>query len=96
MAVEYKFPPAPSNHGTMKPAEARAIFRLGNYYGPTAGFCLGYLQANLTVIPSKFADDFEEFCKKNSAPLPLLHRSKPGDVLASPLAEGSNVRCNQK
>lgn len=90
--VEYKFPAAPQDCATILPNEARSIFSRGEYYGTSAGFCLGYLQANLVVLPQEHADNFEEFCNKNSAAFPLLFRSRPGEVEAPPLAKDFNVR----
>ena len=90
--MEYKFLPRPDNAATMSPSEARALFRRNGYYGTTRGFCLGYAQTNLVVLPKELADDFEELCRKNSGPLPLLYRSGVGDVHASSLAANSNVR----
>ena len=84
---------APQNAATLLPKQARQdIFRSNRYYGPTCGFCLGYVQANLVVLPAQFADEFEEFCNKNSSALPLLYRSKAGELTASPLADNSNIR----
>ncbi len=89
----YKFPSAPPNSGRLLPKEARSLLRTGEYYGTTAGFCLGYTQANLVVLPSQYADGFQKFCQANSAAFPLLYRSKPGEVTASPeLAVDSDVR----
>ena len=87
-----KFLPPPENAATLHPSEARAIFRQNSYYGPTTGFCLGYLQANVAVFPEQLADDFEEFCRRNRGPLPLLYRSKPGEVGAPQLAKNSDIR----
>ena len=90
--MEYKFIPRPENASSLKPSEARALIRKNGYYGSTSGFCSGYLQANLLIIPSSLADDYEQFCKVNSAPFPLLYRSEPGEAAAPPLAKDSNVR----
>ena len=84
------FPAAPDNAATMSPAEARALFRLNNY-GSTTGFCAGYTQANVTILPKSLAKEYTDFCRKNHAPLPLLYRSEPGEVTTS-LATGSDVR----
>ena len=82
---------APDNAATMSPAEARALFRLNKYYGSTTGFCAGYTQANVTILPKSLAKDYTEFCRKNHATLPLLYSSEPGEVTTS-LATGSDVR----
>ena len=41
-------------------------------YPPTAGMCAGYAQANLVILPKKYADDFKEFARKNPKPCPIL------------------------
>lgn len=80
------------NPSNLHPSEARELFRRGLYSGPTEGFCDGYFQINLAVLPECLADDFEEFCRRNRAPFPLIYRSKPGEVAAPPLAKNSDVR----
>lgn len=92
LAMEYKHIPPPDNASSLSPSEARALFRRNGYYGPTSGFCAGYCQANLLVVPEQLADDFEQFCRLNPAPFPLLYRSKAGECSAPPLAEDSDVK----
>ena len=89
---EYKFLPRPENASIMPPHDARALFRKNGYYGPTAGFCLGYMQTNVVILPKEIAADFEVFCKQNSGPLPLLYRSEAGEIGAPSLAADSNIR----
>uniref|UniRef100_A0A8C7WQX4 D-glutamate cyclase n=1 Tax=Oryzias sinensis TaxID=183150 RepID=A0A8C7WQX4_9TELE len=55
-------------------------------------FLSGFQQANLLILPSRLANDFEDFCHRNPAPLPLLYRSKPGETSCPPLAGGADVR----
>ena len=88
----YKYLPRPDNASSMSPSDARALFRRNGYYGTTAGFCLGHVQTNVVMLPKQFSEDFEEFCKRNSGPLPLLYRSGAGEVGAPPLAADSNIR----
>mgnify|MGYP001792717580 CR=1 FL=1 len=77
----------------MLPCEARKIIRSGVLNGKsTSGFCLGYIQANIAVIPSEMSQDFKKFCEVNQAPCPLLYCSKSGEVGAPPLAEDSDIR----
>lgn len=90
--MEYKTIPPPVNASSLLPAEARSLCRRNGYYGTTSGFCLGFAQANLLVLPESLADDFEEFCRVNSAPFPLLYRSKAGECSAPPLAKDSDVK----
>lgn len=82
----------PENALKMKPSEARALFRTNSYTGFTSGFCGGHTQFNILIISSDVADDFETFCNQNSGSLPVLYRSKLGEVGAPPLALDSNVR----
>ena len=89
---EYKYIPRPDNAATMSPSDARALFRRNGYNGPNNGFCVGYPMTNVVAFPKELADDFEKLCKKNSGPLPLIYRSKAGEVGAPPLATDSNVR----
>uniref|UniRef100_A0A3Q4BRV4 D-glutamate cyclase-like C-terminal domain-containing protein n=1 Tax=Mola mola TaxID=94237 RepID=A0A3Q4BRV4_MOLML len=52
----------------------------------------GYQQANVIMLPKNLADDFEEFCCKNPAPLPLLYRSQSGEASCPPLAKHADIR----
>lgn len=42
----------------MKPQEIRKLISEGKITGPTAGMSGGYAQANLVIIPKKYAYDF--------------------------------------
>jgi uncharacterized protein YcsI (UPF0317 family) len=67
----------------MKPAgknaalSARLLAR-GNNVTLTSGMSPGNLQANLIIIPSRFADDLLLLCQRNPVPCHLLASSKPG------------------
>ncbi len=91
-SMEYKFLPRPSNASELTPAEARALFRRNDYYSATSGFCAGFVQANVVILPGSVADDFQSFCKINSGPFPLLYRSKPGEFESPPLASNADIR----
>ena len=82
----------PEKANELSPMESRELFRANKYYGPSSGFSMGYVQANLAIVPSSLADVFEEFCKRNCAALPVLYRSENGELGAPPLAKDSNVR----
>ena len=56
----------------MKPADLRGLIRKGELTGPTTGMCNGYAQANLVIMPEKYAGDFEQFARQNPKPCPLL------------------------
>ena len=62
----------------------------------TAGFCMGYLQTTVVILPSALANDFEQFCEFNSVACPLLYRSERGEVSAGPLAPASDIRYKTK
>uniref|UniRef100_A0A8C4GHZ8 D-glutamate cyclase n=1 Tax=Dicentrarchus labrax TaxID=13489 RepID=A0A8C4GHZ8_DICLA len=49
-------------------------------------------QANVVVLPNHLANDFEAFCRKNPAPLPLLYRSQSGETSCQPLAKNADIR----
>ena len=90
--MAYRHPPVPENAATLLPAAARAVFRRNEYHGPTTSFCQGYEQANLAIVPREMAGEFEEFCSRSPAALPVLYRSQPGEFEAPLLATDSDVR----
>ncbi|KAI3391183.1 hypothetical protein diail_7788 [Diaporthe ilicicola] len=60
---------------------ARLAARGKTLTNPTAGIAPTYLQANLLVLPSRYADDFRLLCARNPVPCPLLAESAaPGDA----------------
>jgi uncharacterized protein YcsI (UPF0317 family) len=79
-------PRLPQHPDRLSPAEARAHFRTGLAV-PTSGWCRGYTQANLLVLPAADAYDFMLFCQRNPKPCPLLDVLDPGAV-AGPLLDG--------
>src|SRR5436853_7793785 len=71
-------------------AEVRRRARTGELTGPTPGLALGYVQANLVVVPRDLAFDFLLFCQRNPQPCPLLDVTEPGSPeprLAAPKAD---------
>lgn len=77
---------------TLYPKEMRAKIRSGEWQGPTAGCCDGYVQANLVVLPKALAYDFLLFCHRNPKPCPLLEVTDPGDVEPKITAPGADLR----
>ena len=55
--------------------DVRLASRNNTYTSPTSGIASGYLQANLIILPSKFARDFRNLCQRNPVPCPLLAES---------------------
>jgi len=77
-----------------KPSKARYEFRTNPELKgvTTAGCSMGHLQANMAILPSALADDFEQFCELNRAACPILYRSKIGEVSAGDLAPDADIR----
>ena len=62
-----------SVYGDMAPEAFRRLVRAGQVKRiPTAGFCAGYAQANLVVLPERYAGDFLTFTRQNRAACPVL------------------------
>ena len=60
------------------PAEVRALIRTGQLTAPTTGYCDGYAQGNLVVLPKALAWDFLLFCQRNPKACPLLEVTDAG------------------
>ena len=74
------------------PAEVRRLIRDGRWDGPTTGLCLGYLQANLAILPGGLAREFRDVCEANPRPMPLLDVTGPGDPRPLRVAPESDLR----
>jgi uncharacterized protein YcsI (UPF0317 family) len=70
----------------------RYLASTGELTGPTAGLALGYVQANLVVVPRDLAFDFLLFCQRNPKPCPLLDVTEPGSAEPKLVAPGGDVR----
>jgi uncharacterized protein YcsI (UPF0317 family) len=53
---------------------------------------LGYVQANLVIVPRELAFDFLLFCHRNPKPCPLLDVTEPGDPEPRLVAPGADLR----
>src|SRR5438093_13007796 len=73
-------------------AEVRSAAARGELTGPTPGLALGYVQANLVVVPRDLAFDFLLFCQRNPKPCPLLDVTEPGDPVPRLVAPESDLR----
>jgi uncharacterized protein YcsI (UPF0317 family) len=70
--------------------QLRDLARAGTFTGVTSGVALGYVQANLVVLPREQAFDFLLFCQRNPKPCPLLDVTEAGDPepkLCAPTAD---------
>ena len=73
-------------------SEIRRRARTGELAGPTGGMALGYVQANLVVVPRELAFDFLLFCQRNPKPCPLLDVTEPGSAEPRLTAPGADLR----
>ena len=76
----------------LNPGEIRAIIRRGKWDKPTAGLAMGYAQANLVILPQKYAFDFLLFCQRNPKPCPLLEVLEPGEFKMKFLSLNADIR----
>src|SRR6266851_8841740 len=78
--------------GYVTGAEVRRAASRGELAGPTPGLALGYVQANLVVVPREQAFDFLLFCQRNPKPCPLLDVTEPGNPEPKLVAAGADLR----
>jgi len=76
----------------LHPKEMREKIRTGEWQGPTAGCCDGYVQANLVVLPKAVAYDFLLFCQRNPRPCPVLEVTDPGNPEPRTTAPAADLR----
>ncbi len=76
----------------LSPGEIRSLIRMGKWDKPTAGLAMGYAQANLVILPQKYAFDFLLFCQRNPKPCPLLEVLEPGKFLTEFLSREADIR----
>ncbi|MDI3538617.1 MAG: hypothetical protein PWP58_1508 [Bacillota bacterium] len=72
--------------------EIRAAIRRGEYTQPTPGLAPGYAQANLVILPQKYAFDFLLFCLRNPKPCPVLDVTEVGSPVPRLTAPGADLR----
>ncbi|MHA1567178.1 MAG: putative hydro-lyase [Alphaproteobacteria bacterium] len=70
----------------------RLACRAAEHRRQTSGLAPGYVQANLAIMPSQYADDFLRFCQRNPKPCPVLAVSEPGAVAIPNLATDLDIR----
>jgi uncharacterized protein YcsI (UPF0317 family) len=76
----------------LSPLKIRALIRKGKWDKPTAGLAMGYAQANLVILPEKYAFDFLLFCQRNPKPCPLLEVLEPGRFQTEFLSSDADIR----
>lgn len=73
-------------------SEVRQKIRQGKWTGPTAGLAPDYTQANLVILPKKYAYDFLSFCMRNKKSCPLLEVTDPGSPVPKKTAPTADLR----
>ncbi|KAI1810176.1 DUF1445-domain-containing protein [Poronia punctata] len=64
---------------TLKTGREIRLFARSRPCPNTSGLAPGYLQANLIILPSRYAADFRLLCRRNPVPCPLIAESSdPG------------------
>jgi len=82
----------PDQPSVLTPSQARALFRTGVSPATTSGWCRGYAQANLLVVPKDLAFDALLFAHRNPGPCPLLDVTDPGDPHPRAVAPEADLR----
>jgi uncharacterized protein YcsI (UPF0317 family) len=76
----------------LSPKAIRNLIRKGKWDQPTAGLAMGYAQANLVILPERYAFDFLLFCQRNPKPCPLLEVLEPGKFRTEFLSREADIR----
>ena len=74
------------------PKDIRLRIREGNFSSTTSGVTPGFTQANLAILPVKYALDFMIFCQRNPRSCPLIEVLTPGHFEAVISTPGSDIR----
>jgi uncharacterized protein YcsI (UPF0317 family) len=72
--------------------QVRLACRAQGFTSQTSGLAEGFAQANLVVLPAAVAADFQEFCRRNPKPCPLLDVTEPGNPVPARLAADADLR----
>lgn len=76
----------------LSPLELRHRIRRGEFTGNTSGFCSGFVQGNVVILPSDWATEFLQFCQRNPKPCPLIGMAEEGDPTLPLLGEDVDIR----
>jgi uncharacterized protein YcsI (UPF0317 family) len=84
--------PVDAQQARQEAKRLRAEIRAGRWQTTTDGQARGMVQGNLAILPEDWSDDFEEFCRLNSKPCPLIAKTKPGDPSVPALGDDIDLR----
>mgnify|MGYP000031969026 FL=1 len=75
------------------PSQLRAQIRSGQHQGHTSGWCNGYVQCNVAILPKAWADEFLQFCQLNPKPCPVVAMAaNPGDTHIPEIGPDFDIR----
>ncbi|EPJ48509.1 MAG: hypothetical protein OFPII_05670 [Osedax symbiont Rs1] len=78
---------------SISPYDLRQLIRRGEFKSHTSGFSQGFVQGNLAIMPSEWANDFLKFCQLNPKPCPIIGISaNPGEFLLPDLGQDVDIR----
>jgi uncharacterized protein YcsI (UPF0317 family) len=72
--------------------DIRQSVREGRWDSPTAGLALGYVQANVVILPAAAAFDFLLFSVRNPKACPILEVFDVGSPFSKLMAPGADIR----
>ena len=76
----------------MSPQEIRQLCRQNQLTTPTPGLALGFVQANLVILPYFLAFEFLLFCQRNPKPCPILDVTDVGSPEPKYIAPDADIR----
>ena len=75
----------------MNSNQLREKIRNNQFNEPTCGYAKGFIQTNLVIIETEYADDFNNFCDNNPKPCPIVERLEGGSFNPN-TAKNSDLR----
>ncbi len=76
----------------ISPLELRHRIRNGEHSGNTSGYCPGFVQGNVVILPRDWASEFLQFCQFNSKPCPLVGMADVGNPTLPSLGGDLDIR----
>jgi len=76
----------------IKPEQLRPYIRRQEFKDHTVGIAEGYTQANLVILPQRYALDFMVFCQRNPKPCPVLEVTEIGVSKLKYLAQEADLK----
>lgn len=80
-----------TDYSKTSPSDVRNLIRQEKITTQTSGMCDGYAQANLCILPKKYAYDFLLFTQRNPKSCPLLEVTDEGSRIIKSIADNADV-----